>query len=113
MCIRVANLRKEGYANLREWMDNPNNVYVGRRGRIFIHTGGEKEIFHYTGSKWANPFTLKEYTLEESLRLYEKHLEDNGLVQDLEQLRGKTLGCFCDQTGDCHAKILSQRLDAL
>lgn len=35
-CIKVDNLRKNGYENLKTWMDNSDNMYVGRKGRIFI-----------------------------------------------------------------------------
>ena len=46
-CIKVSNLRKEGYSNLRDWLKYENNIYVGRHGRIFI----DKVIFHYPASK--------------------------------------------------------------
>jgi hypothetical protein len=35
-CIKVDNLRKNGYESLKTWMDNSDNMYVGRPGRIFI-----------------------------------------------------------------------------
>ena len=107
-CVKVSELRKKKYANLEEWMKDENNLYVGRRGRIFIHEDDEKRIFHYKGSKWQNPFKVGEYSLEESLKLYEKHLVESGLIKDVKELKGKTLGCFCSQKGDCHAKILAK-----
>lgn len=36
VCIKVSNLRKEGYENFKKWLKDDNNVYVGRAGRIFI-----------------------------------------------------------------------------
>lgn len=104
-CIKVASLRKEfgdESITLKKWMEIPNNLYVGRRGRIFI----DGKIFHYKESKWYNPYTLKEYSLEDSLKLYKKYIKTSGLYDDLDELKGKTLGCFCDQSGDCHAKVL-------
>jgi|TARA_B100001094_G_scaffold330581_1_gene396118 hypothetical protein len=106
--IKVANLRKKGFSNLREWMKDPNNIYVGRHGRIFI----DKVIFHYPGSKWQNPFKLKDYSLKDSLSLYTLYLLNTGLIYDLHELKGKNLGCFCDHQKDkndvpiCHAQVL-------
>lgn len=105
-CIKVAELRKK-YGNnidLQQWMANPNNLYVGRPGRIFING----EIFHYAGSKWANPYKLTEYSIDESLELYKAHLKNKNLLAQLGELLGKTLGCFCDQNGKCHAKVLAE-----
>ena len=114
-CLKVASLRKETgdlHINLEKWMSNPKNVYVGRPGRVFIGTGEDKKVFHYPGSKFANPFKLSDgYSLEESLMLYEEHLKETGLLDQLQELRGKNLGCFCDQTRGCHAKVLVRLLN--
>jgi hypothetical protein len=116
-CVKVDALRKSSgdkTITLKKWMKDENNVYVGRQGRIFIGKGDDKEIFHYKGSKFANPYKVGikegEYSLEESLKLYKKHLKKTGLDKEVEELRGKTLGCFCDQKGPCHAKILAEML---
>lgn len=103
-CIKVSHLRKkynDPNINLRKWMEMENNLYVGRHGRIFIN----KEIFHYPASKWKNPYKVSDYTLAESLALYEEHIRKN-LVQDLKELSDKSLGCFCDQSNPCHAQVL-------
>ena len=113
-CVKVASLRKESgnvNINLETWISNPVNEYVGRRGRIFIHyidanNEKAKRVFHYPESKWKNPYKVGEAnSLSTSLELYEKHIESD-LVEDLKELSGKNLGCFCDQKGDCHAKVL-------
>jgi len=103
-CIKVAELRKayDADIDLEKWMAMPNNLYVGRNGRVFI--GGH--IFTYRGSKWANPYKLSDYSLKDSLDLYEHHIISSGLLADISELAGKTLGCFCLQTNDCHAKVL-------
>lgn len=63
-------------------------VYIGR----CQHMGGWK----LKASKWANPFSAKEYGLAESLRQYELHVrEDPDLMAALPELRGRTLGCWC------------------
>ncbi len=102
-CIKVDQLRKK-YGrdiDLEKWLKIENNLYTGRHGRIFIN----KEIFHYPASKWANPYKISEYSLAESLRLYEEHIRSN-LLNSLSELSGKTLGCFCDQANPCHAQVL-------
>lgn len=110
-CVKVEELRKEGYENLKDWMSLKSNVYVGRAGRVFI-TEEEKYVFHYPKSKWGNPYSLKEgYTLSESIRLYHLYLLENDLLKDLHELKGKTLGCFCDQSHVCHAKELADLLN--
>ena len=115
-CVKVSFLRKDydKDINLDRWMENPENVYVGRRGRIFItQKDGSKKVFHYPESKWANPYKVgKEYySLKDSLDLYRKYLIDKGLDKDIQELKGKTLGCFCDQKNDCHAKVLKELLE--
>lgn len=122
-CIKIDHLRKAGYENLREWMSLSSNLYVGRAGRIFIteevkdeDTGEirrEKTIFHYPKSKWANPYKIEEgCNLAESVRLYHIYLKENDLLKDLSELKGKTLGCFCDQKHVCHAKELIDLLNS-
>ena len=57
-CVKVSELRKKEYENLEKWMNNDDNVYVGRRGRIFIHFKDEegekkKRYFGYEGSSYS------------------------------------------------------------
>ena len=111
VCIKVANLRKkyDKEIDLKKWMKDEKNLYVGRHGRIFI----DGEIFHYNGSKWCNPYKVnkgkniekRKYTLDESLKLYREHVMKN-LYNDLGELSGKVLGCFCSEKDPCHAKVL-------
>jgi len=115
-CLKVASLRKETgdeTITLEKWLQNQNNVYVGRKGRIFIGSGANKRIFHFKGSKFGNPYAVKkeQFSLEESLNLYDRHLRESGLFDEIEELRGKNLGCFCEQKGPCHAKILASYLN--
>lgn len=122
--VKISNLRKKygNDINLRKWLEDPNNVYVGRHGRIFI----DKEIFHYPGSKWANPNKVTdkatEKDLEDNLILYRQHLEKEGLltIENLSELKGKCLGCFCDTASttsvnkiDCHTKVLYKEIEKL
>lgn len=117
-CVKIGSLRKElkdPLITLEKWMEDPNNVYVGRRGRIFIGSGEDKRIFHYPGSRFENPFVVGtkegQYSLEESLELYERYF-NKSLSGYVEELRGKNLGCFCVQSQRCHAQILAQYLNS-
>lgn len=108
-CVKVSELRKKGYADLRRWIDCKDNMYVGRHGRIWIH-GAEKEMFHYKRSKWANPFKVtKDLPVEKSLELYREYLKTSGLINDINELKNKTIGCWCS-TDKCHAVVLKNIL---
>ena len=104
--VSVKNLRKIGYKDLKEWIQDEQNIYVGRRN-------------HYvgvSGSKWANPFTVGErYTIKESLELYREHVITSGLIRDIGELLGKNLGCWCvsDTCISCHAVVLVQLMNEL
>lgn len=91
--------------NLELWLNKDNNVYIGRNGRIFIN----KKIFHYKGSIWKNPYTVKKYGLEESLTLYEDYIREKIKIEpeiyNIELLRNKILGCWC-KPNKCHGDIL-------
>ena len=90
-CVRIGNLRvvyDNDDISLKIWMQDPDNLYVGRSGRIFIYYPYiGPEMYHYKSSKWHNPFKVGtvtgKYTLEESLKLYRQHIIDSGLVNDL------------------------------
>lgn len=117
-CIKIASLREESedpLMTLEKWMNDPKNVYVGRRGRIFIGKGESKRIFHYPDSKFANPFVVGtkegQYAVEDSLEMFEKYFYKS-LAKSAETLRGKNLGCFCDQSQRCHAQILADYLNS-
>lgn len=108
-CVKVANLRKTYGTNitLEKWLLDPNNVYVGRHGRISID---KKYVFVYKGSKWANPFKLSDYTLEECLIMYReyilKKITNDPKNYDINELNGKNLGCWCTPESKCHVDVL-------
>ncbi len=110
VCVKVDFIRPE-YKNLEEWMKNPNNVYIGRSGVVFIN--GER--FPKNASKWANPFTVKEHGRDRCLELYEerirKFIEKEGTVEIIK-LKNKTLGCWC-KPDKCHGDILVKILNEL
>lgn len=90
------------YDNFREWLANKDNLYIGRSGRIFIN----KKIFHYKGSKWANPFSVKKYGRGVSLEKYKEYIKNNKeLLDSLHELAGKNIGCWCHPK-PCHGAVL-------
>lgn len=78
MSARVVHCRKE-----------PFDVYVGRP------------------TKWGNPFIIgRDGTRAEVIDKYENWIRGNaGLWMDLEDLRGKVLGCHCAPLA-CHGDVL-------
>lgn len=118
VCVKVGSLRPT-YQSFEEWLADPNNVYVGRSGRIFITDvkGEPARIFHYKGSFFENPFTIKEYGLHDCLRLYRERLQTGTrnveVYEELRKLKGKNLGCFCDPGEPCHADIIIEAIHAL
>jgi len=82
--------------------DEPYDVYIGR------------------GSKWGCPYTIikdrptlaKEIvdTKEEALAKYKEYvLASPELMASLDELEGKTLGCFC-KPESCHGDVLLELL---
>jgi len=80
---------------------DPYDVYIGRP------------------SIWGNPYSHKEGTLakykvdtrEEAIQRYKTHLLDNpDLLAKIEELRGKTLGCWC-RPQRCHGDIIIEVLE--
>jgi len=104
-CVKVEALRKK-YSedfNLRKWVNLKNHKLVTRSGRVAIKGG---KTYAYKASPWANPYPVgKQYTLKESLKLYEQFIRDK-MYNKLYQLKDKVLGCFCLNTEECHTKVL-------
>lgn len=118
VCVKVNSLRAMGYTDLEAWVKTPGNVLVTRRGRVFIGSGESRRVFCYPGSPWANPFKLKDYTLQDSLYQYEgfldQQLQNENVLADFSKLRSaKQLGCFCAPGSPCHRDIILKKLDAV
>lgn len=95
--VKVSFIRPN-YQNLKEWMeDSQRNVYIGRQGVIFIN--GRR--FPSQPSKWANPYKLNKDGNRTQVceRFYEEmkeKLKNNPqLVDELKELKGKCIGCWC------------------
>lgn len=103
---KVQYIRPE-YNNLKEWVSNPQNVYVGRAGVVFV----DKERFPKVASPFCNPYKVgKDGTLEEVVAKFRAYMvsrlnQEPVLVQQLLALEGKRLGCWC-KPNSCHGDVL-------
>jgi hypothetical protein len=111
--VKVKYIRPE-YNNLEEWMKDRNNVYIGRRGIVFIN----KERFPKENSIWHNPFKInKNNTREDVILKYKEYIidkiEKEKLQDKLLELKGKNLGCWCKEGKDegCHGDVLVELLN--
>lgn len=75
-------------------------------------------------SKWGNPFSSKQNstakyktsTRRESIERYREWIlrgEGKYLLDDIHELEGKILGCWCDNNQPCHGDILVELVNQL
>lgn len=102
--VRKKNLVKMGYKDFEDWLQDENNVYIGRR------------VFYVKGtydSKWRNKFSAKKYGREKSCEMFiEDFLKNDTLFSQLRELRGKKLGCWC-KPENCHGDFLAELVSSL
>jgi hypothetical protein len=66
----------------------PGAVYVGRPG------------------KWGNPYVVgQDGTREHVIEMYRSYLSASGLINDISELAGKDLTCWCAPR-PCHGDVL-------
>ena len=104
--MEIINIKKQklkliGYTDLENWVIKPEHIYIGRDMTMYVKGA--------IGSKWANPFPVKKYGLEKCLELYENHIRTTNLFNQLEELEGKILGCWC-HPNKCNGDILIKLL---
>ena len=64
-------------------------------------------------SKWGNPFSIgRDGNRQEVIDKYRRYMMDNPLLEDLEELRGKRLACWCAPQA-CHGDVLVELLNGL
>jgi hypothetical protein len=101
---RVVKLRRRATGEVVQGCD----VYIGRR----LAMGG----WRLPASKWANPFSVKDSgSAGQAVRRYDEYVRVGAgkyLLADLEELRGKVLGCWCKKKPEdpCHGDVLVQLL---
>ena len=80
-----------------------------------VHCKKEKyDVYIGRPSKWGNPFSHKEGTTakyktntrEEAIEKYKEYiLNTPDLLKDINELKGKTLACWCSPQ-KCHGDVL-------
>lgn len=96
--VRKKELKKNNYKDFNDWNSNPDHVYIGRNMSFYV-PGTNK-------SKWHNPFSAKKYGREKCLEMYKEYiLNTPELLNSLDELKGKILGCWC-YPEKCHGDIL-------
>lgn len=108
--IKVENIRPE-YNNLSEWMSNSNNVYIGRKGIVFI----DGKRFPQKDSIWHNPYKINDKIDRKTvINRYRKFIINKirceELTDQLLALKGKNLGCWC-KPNECHGDVLVELIN--
>ena len=99
--VKKIYLKQQGFVDFEDWAKDPSHLYIGRNMNFYV-----KGTFE---SKWKNPFTVKKHGIDKCLVLYEQLIRET-LYDDLEELDGKVLGCWC-KPNRCHGDILIRLLD--
>lgn len=95
-------------------MQDPENVYIGRKGIVFI----DGERFPKKDSLWANPYRIgkdgdrKEIVNKYILYICEKIKKGEITKENLYSLKNKKLGCWC-RPEKCHGDILENLVDIM
>jgi len=104
--VKVKYIRP-AYKDLREWMDDINNVYIGRGGIVFI----DGKRFPPKASNFCNPYKIgHDGTRDEVILKYENYIRQRlkneiFLRNELLDMNGKNLGCWC-KPDPCHGDVL-------
>ena len=94
MSANIVNLKS---VDIKEWLKDDRNVYIGRSA------DGKGE--------WGNKYKLKDYEYNRTkvLALYEEDLLSNKeLLRRVPSLKGKILGCWCSPE-QCHGEVLHRQ----
>jgi len=94
MQTKVVNIYKE-----------PFDVYIGRAGKGKSGYFGNPIVLQKEEPRGATIERYKEY-------FYNRLKTDNEFKSRIEELAGKTLGCFCKPQA-CHGDVIKEYLDGL
>ena len=76
---------------------------------VVNHQTEKCDVLIYRPSKWGNPFSIgKDGSRGEVIEKYRKYiLENKELINDLHELDGKILGCWC-KPKPCHGDVIAE-----
>ena len=111
-CVNIKYIRPK-YNNLKEWMENPNNVYIGRKEVVFIN--GKR--FPEEDSIWFNPFRQtkfnnKKFIVNEYKKYIVEYIKNNNFEDELLKLKNKNLG-YWSKPEESHGKVLIELINNL
>ena len=73
-----------------------------------VHRSDPHDVYIGRPSKWGNPFS--DGTRAQNIARFEEYLRNNPeLLGQIEELRGKTLACWCKPKA-CHGDIIVKLL---
>lgn len=115
VCTKAKFIRPK-YNDLREWILDKDNVYIGRKNAVFVNlpNSTNKERFPKYSSVFANPYTVcSELNICDVMKLYECHIRLKlqlypDLIHDLMNLKGKNIGCLDPRHGGILLKIIDE-----
>lgn len=108
---RVKYIRPK-YKNLKEWIQDPENVYIGRSGIVFI----DNERYPKDTSVFCNPFKInKNTTRDQVISTYREYIIDKidhnlEIKEQLMKMKNKNLGCWCYPEA-CHGNVLLELIE--
>lgn len=88
--------------------------------RVSIKSGKPYDVYIGRPSKWGNIYSSKSSKYakyltknrKESIEKYREYILNNQeLLNSLDELRGKTIACWCDENQSCHGDILIKLLN--
>lgn len=99
-------LKPEKFNIFKKWLTE-NWKMIDNRTEVVNIKKDDYDVYIGRGSKWGNPFVIgRDGTRSEVIKKYEKYLANNQyLLNSLEELREKKLGCHCKPLA-CHGDIL-------
>jgi hypothetical protein len=115
--LKVKYIRPK-YQNLKEWMQDSQNFYIGRAGVLFI----DGVRFPAKSSIFANPYKIttsetrdtvikkyRQYILKKIYTETEYQKQFSELKKSVET-QGKNLGCWC-KPEKCHGDVLLELIE--
>lgn len=105
-----------------KWVFRMNDVLmstvVPRSGKVVHQKKEHYDVLISRPSKWGNPFVIgKDGTRKEVIQKYEEYLRNNQeLMNQILELDGKVLGCWCSPLpchGDVILKIIEEKKNTL
>lgn len=98
-------------------------VHVLSGSEYDVYIGRAMPRYGLERSKWANPVKVKDAGREWALLWYERMIREvPGYAEDLHEIRGKALGCWCspkdraltlDDPEVCHGQVLLRLAEEL